>query len=49
MNNTHDIKAFETACGVGVTVTPEQIEQYVGQVIQKYKDELIKQRLADIP
>ncbi|KAL0274189.1 UNVERIFIED_CONTAM: hypothetical protein PYX00_006671 [Menopon gallinae] len=44
VNNTHDVKAFETACGVGVTVTPEQIEQCVGQVIQKYKDELMKQR-----
>ncbi|XP_030639799.1 glutamine--tRNA ligase isoform X2 [Chanos chanos] len=39
-----DQKAFETACGVGVVITPEQIEDAVELVIRKHKDELLKER-----
>ncbi|XP_050422809.1 probable glutamine--tRNA ligase [Adelges cooleyi] len=39
-----DISDFEKACGVGVIVTPEQIEQVVGSVISKSKNELIEKR-----
>lgn len=35
---------FEKACGAGVTISPEQIEQCVEKVIEKFKDELIKNR-----
>ncbi|XP_013387414.1 glutamine--tRNA ligase [Lingula anatina] len=39
-----DIKAFETACGVGVEVSPEQIEEAVEAVIKKYKSKLVEER-----
>ncbi|KAM8930803.1 glutamine--tRNA ligase [Pelodytes ibericus] len=35
---------FEKQCGVGVTVTPEQIEEAVEAVIQKYKSQLLEER-----
>ncbi|KTG04391.1 hypothetical protein cypCar_00023333 [Cyprinus carpio] len=35
---------FETACGVGVVVTPEQIEDAVELIIRKYKDQLLAER-----
>ncbi|XP_068605465.1 glutamine--tRNA ligase-like [Brachionichthys hirsutus] len=37
-------KEFEEACGVGVIVTPEQIEDAVETVIKKYREQLIKER-----
>nr|CAG4639800.1 EOG090X01EL [Daphnia pulex] len=39
-----DIKAFEESCGVGIMVTPEQIEQEVEKVIKKYHTELVEKR-----
>lgn len=39
-----DTAAFEAACGVGVVVTPEQVEQAVEKHMAKYKDELIEKR-----
>ncbi|XP_057212200.1 glutamine--tRNA ligase [Triplophysa rosa] len=39
-----DQKAFETFCGVGVVVTPEQIEDAVESIIRKYKDQLLVER-----
>lgn len=39
-----DIKAFEESCGVGVVVTPEQIEQEVEKVIKKHQSELLEKR-----
>ncbi|XP_053576782.1 glutamine--tRNA ligase [Bombina bombina] len=39
-----DVANFETECGVGVTVTPEQIEEAVEGVIQKYKSQLLDER-----
>ncbi|XP_053173556.1 glutamine--tRNA ligase [Scomber japonicus] len=37
-------KEFEAACGVGVVVTPEQIEDAVETVIKKHKEQLVKER-----
>uniref|UniRef100_A0A8B9L6A1 Glutamine--tRNA ligase n=1 Tax=Astyanax mexicanus TaxID=7994 RepID=A0A8B9L6A1_ASTMX len=39
-----DQKAFETACGVGVVVTPEQIEDAVELIIRKHKQQLLAER-----
>lgn len=39
-----DIDAFEKACGVGVVVTPEQVEQAVEKHMAKYKTELLEKR-----
>lgn len=35
---------FEKACGVGIVVSPEEIDDAVSSVIKKYRDELIAQR-----
>ncbi|XP_067448699.1 glutamine--tRNA ligase [Thunnus thynnus] len=39
-----DQKEFEAACGVGVVITPEQIEDAVETVIKKHKEQLLKER-----
>jgi glutaminyl-tRNA synthetase len=39
-----NIKDFETACGVGITVSPEEIEHVVEKLIKKHKDELLDKR-----
>uniref|UniRef100_A0AAY4DCQ9 Glutamine--tRNA ligase n=1 Tax=Denticeps clupeoides TaxID=299321 RepID=A0AAY4DCQ9_9TELE len=39
-----DRSTFESFCGVGAVVTPEQIEDAVEQVIKKYKKELLSDR-----
>ncbi|XP_035676746.1 glutamine--tRNA ligase-like isoform X1 [Branchiostoma floridae] len=39
-----DAAAFEEACGVGVVVTPEQIEDAVEEVINQYKQDLLQKR-----
>lgn len=39
-----DVAAFEKACGVGVIVTPEQVEQAVEKHMAKYKNELVEKR-----
>ncbi|XP_022829459.1 probable glutamine--tRNA ligase [Spodoptera litura] len=39
-----DREAFEKACGVGVVVTPEQVEQSVEKHMAKYKAELLEKR-----
>ncbi|XP_058499969.1 glutamine--tRNA ligase [Solea solea] len=47
MSHPHDPinqKEFEDACGVGVVITPEQIEDAVESVIKKHKEELLKER-----
>ncbi|KAK2899068.1 hypothetical protein Q8A67_010486 [Cirrhinus molitorella] len=35
---------FEAACGMGVVVTPEQIEDVVELIIRKHKDQLLAER-----
>ncbi|XP_035014534.1 glutamine--tRNA ligase [Hippoglossus stenolepis] len=39
-----NMKEFEEACGVGVVITPEQIEDAVESVIKKHKEPLLKER-----
>ncbi|XP_051950388.1 glutamine--tRNA ligase-like [Xyrauchen texanus] len=39
-----DRSEFEKACGVGVVVTSEQIENKVELIIKKYKDQLLAER-----
>lgn len=39
-----NVKAFEEACGVGVVVTPEQVEEAVEKAIKKHKEQLLKER-----
>uniref|UniRef100_H3A9R5 Glutamine--tRNA ligase n=1 Tax=Latimeria chalumnae TaxID=7897 RepID=H3A9R5_LATCH len=39
-----DTVDFERECGVGVVVTPEQIEEAVEHTISKYKEQLLKER-----
>ncbi|CAG4964530.1 unnamed protein product [Parnassius apollo] len=45
VNETNvDIAKFEAACGVGITITPEQIEQAVEKHMAKCKQELLEKR-----
>lgn len=39
-----DVKKFENSCGVGVVVTPEQVEQAVEKHMAIYKQELLEKR-----
>lgn len=39
-----DVKDFECACGVGITVSPEEIEHVVEKLIKKHRDELLAKR-----
>uniref|UniRef100_A0A8C0U1I6 glutamine--tRNA ligase n=1 Tax=Cyanistes caeruleus TaxID=156563 RepID=A0A8C0U1I6_CYACU len=39
-----DVADFERACGVGVCITPEQIEEAVEAVISKHRAELLAER-----
>ncbi|XP_053672698.1 probable glutamine--tRNA ligase [Anopheles nili] len=41
---TFDEAAFDAACGVGVVVTPEEIERAVETAIGKYRDDIVLQR-----
>ncbi|VDL79825.1 unnamed protein product [Nippostrongylus brasiliensis] len=47
-NAVHDVEvsAFEKACGVGVVVTPDQIEDTVSEVIEKYRKQLVAERYS---
>lgn len=42
--NNVDIDAFEKACGIGMVVTPEQVEQAVEKHMAKHKQELLEKR-----
>ncbi|XP_066030444.1 glutamine--tRNA ligase-like [Pocillopora verrucosa] len=39
-----DVAAFEKNCGIGVNITPDQIEDCVEELIKKHKEELLKKR-----
>lgn len=39
-----DVSSFEKASGIGVTVTPDEIEKVVEEVISEHKEGLIKER-----
>ncbi|XP_011330844.2 probable glutamine--tRNA ligase [Ooceraea biroi] len=42
--NTFNVTNFEESCGVGVVVSPEQIEKEVERIITTHKDELLEKR-----
>lgn len=42
--NNIDTNEFEEFCGVGVVVTPEEIESAVEKLITEYKSELLEKR-----
>lgn len=44
IKETVDTKAFEEACGVGIVITPEQIEEAVEKLIKKHKEEIVEKR-----
>lgn len=39
-----DTAKFEEACGVGVVVSPERIEEEVEKIIKLHKDEILEKR-----
>lgn len=39
-----NVAELEAACGVGVVITPEQVEQAVERAIQKHKPALLEKR-----
>lgn len=39
-----DTAEFEKACGVGIVVTPEQVEQAVEKHLKQFKEELLEKR-----
>ncbi|CAB3409764.1 unnamed protein product [Caenorhabditis bovis] len=41
-----DVNEFEKSCGIGVVVTPDEIEDTVTEVVSKCKDQLIKERYS---
>jgi glutaminyl-tRNA synthetase len=42
------MKDFEAACGVGINVSPEEIEHVVEKAIKKHKDDLLSKRYTQI-
>ncbi|XP_014225371.1 probable glutamine--tRNA ligase [Trichogramma pretiosum] len=44
INDEMDINKFEEACGIGVIITPEQIEEEVQKCINIFKNEILDQR-----
>lgn len=48
LSNLHEeinISTFEEACGIGIVVLPEQIEEEVEKLINTYKKEILEKRL----
>ncbi|XP_066999237.2 probable glutamine--tRNA ligase [Anabrus simplex] len=43
-SDTLDVKSFEEACGVGIVVSPEDIERVVEKLIAVHKEELLEKR-----
>ncbi|XP_068757738.1 glutamine--tRNA ligase-like [Montipora capricornis] len=39
-----DVASFEESCGVGVKITPDQVEDCVEELIKLHKEELLKKR-----
>jgi len=44
VSNDVDIAKFEESCGVGIAVSPEQIEEEVEKIIKAHKDEILEKR-----
>ncbi|TPX33642.1 hypothetical protein SmJEL517_g03539 [Synchytrium microbalum] len=49
VNGTPDIAKFDTACGVGVVVTPDQIQDTVKALLASRRKELEKDRYTMLP
>jgi Glutaminyl-tRNA synthetase, non-specific RNA binding region part 1. len=47
LKENHNVKDFESACGVGITVSPEEIEHVVENLIKKHRDELLDKRYTE--
>nr|CAG4638260.1 EOG090X01EL [Cyclestheria hislopi] len=39
-----DIQAFEKSCGVGIIVSPEEIEQEIEKILKSHREELLEKR-----
>ncbi|XP_001607476.1 probable glutamine--tRNA ligase [Nasonia vitripennis] len=39
-----DVKEFEEFCGIGVVISPEEIEDEVKKYVNKFKDEIVEKR-----
>ena len=48
LKGNFNVKDFESACGVGITVSPEEIEHVVENLIKKHRDELLDKRYTEI-
>jgi len=48
LKGNFNVKDFESACGVGITVSPEEIERVVENLIKKHRDELLDKRYTEI-
>lgn len=44
VKETIDITKFEEECGIGIVVSPEEIESEVEKVISAYKAEILEKR-----
>lgn len=42
--NGYQIDEFEKACGIGVVVTPEQIEKAVNEAMLEHKEAILEKR-----
>ena len=47
LKGNFNVKDFESACGVGITVSPEDIEHVVENLIKKHRDELLDKRYTE--
>jgi glutaminyl-tRNA synthetase len=47
LKGNFSVKDFESACGVGITVSPEEIEHVVENLIKKHRDELLDKRYTE--
>jgi hypothetical protein len=48
LKGNFSVKDFESACGIGITVSPEEIEHVVENLIKKHRDELLDKRYTEI-
>lgn len=44
VNNTLNVTEFEEFCGIGVVISPEQIEEEVEKIINNHKTEILEKR-----
>jgi len=44
VNDVFDIRKFEEFCGIGIIISPEQIEKEVEKIIKTHKNEILEKR-----